>query len=44
MVRALHKATGKVLSGEDAVRALAAGAATPIREARSLEYASLRHR
>lgn len=43
MIRAKDKATGKVLSGESAIRAIIAGTATPI-EVRKIETASLRHR
>ncbi len=44
MIRAKDKATGKVLSGEGAIRAIIAGTATPIKEVRKIETASLRHR
>ena len=44
MIRALCATTGKVLVGQDAVRALTNHTATRIVEERKLEMASTRHR
>jgi hypothetical protein len=44
MIKARDNATGEVLSGEAAIRALAAQTATLIKEVRNIEVASLRHR